>query len=48
MLDTDPVKCFEKEEKSMLSGFETFLDAFFDVFGAFFASILWWLDGLSH
>ncbi len=41
-------KMFEKEENSMLPGFEKFLDAFFDIFGGFFASILWWLDGLSH
>ena len=41
-------KMFEKEENSMLSGFEKFLDAFFDIFGGFFASILWWLDNLSH
>jgi len=28
-----------------MSGFEKFLDAFFDIFGSFFASILWWLNG---
>ena len=42
-----PRKMFEKEENSMLSGFEKFLDAFFDIFGGFFAGILWWLDGLN-
>ncbi len=47
MLDTEPEKCFNKEENSMLPGFEKFLDAFFDIFGGFFASILWWLDGLN-
>ena len=48
MLDTESEKCFEKEENSMLPGFDKFFDAFFDIFGAFFASILLWLDGLSH
>ena len=47
MLDTEPEKCFNKEENSMLPGFEKFLDAFFDIFGGFFASILWWLDWLN-
>ena len=28
-----------------MSGFEKLLDAFFDIFGSFFASILWWLNG---
>ena len=47
MLDTEPEKCFNKEENRMLPGFEKFLDAFFDIFGGFFASILWWLDWLN-
>ena len=47
MLDTEPENCFKKEGNSMLPGFEKFFDAFFDIFGGFFASILWWLDGLN-